>query len=57
MSVVDQKGVDVADSSLIESDLEARFELRGKPFTVTLDDCVRVGNRWWLTDRLKPGKR
>jgi len=57
VSVVDRTGVKIADSKLVESDLEARFELRGKPFTITLDDCVRAGNRWWLTDRLKPGKK
>ncbi|MBL4844832.1 MAG: protein kinase, partial [Planctomycetes bacterium] len=56
VEIVDRAEVPANRSALTESDLYATFKVGGKTFTITLDDCVRVGNRWWLTGRLKPGR-
>lgn len=54
--ILDQELTPLAESKLVASDLQVELRLGQASFWVTLDDCVRRGNRWWLTDDIEEGR-
>lgn len=54
--ILDQELTPLAESKLVASDLQVELRLGQARLWVTLDDCVRRGNRWWLTDDIEEGR-